>query len=236
MVESQARGYLHSYPGSDSKGGNTIYTKFRDLLKGRPFDMTWLERLSDILIYRMSLMRLATDFKDFLKLRFPDCAMYDVEAWKTRYYLEARQQDEVGQIANEKTRKFREITKLIVREPRIFDGCLMTEQGLTYVKPREYLSIALVESEMSLTQVETELNKCQACKSWIPSLLMRQPIDEYLVTQARVARLSTKVKEDRTVHQILTSMFEKLEPFGKRLRSLSPQKGGKGKERAQEEW
>ncbi|KAI9861256.1 MAG: hypothetical protein M1813_005429 [Trichoglossum hirsutum] len=173
MVEAQAREYLRSYPGSDSYGGNSIHTDFRDLLKGKPFDMTWLEHLSDILIYRLSLMRFATDFKDFLKLQFPDCETYDVDAWKHRYYYEKRQQNEVGQIANEKIKRFEETTRLITREHRIFGTSLLGEQGLSYIKPRVYLAIALVESEMPLTQVEVGLDKCQACRSCISFLALK---------------------------------------------------------------
>ena len=72
-------------------------------MKGRPFDFSQLEHLSDVLIYRNSLIKLATEYKAFLGLEFPDCAMYDVEAWKNRYYSE---EDETGQIAREKIGRF----------------------------------------------------------------------------------------------------------------------------------
>jgi hypothetical protein len=110
------------------------------------------------------LIRLATEYKDFLGLEFPDCAMYDVDAWNNRCYSEKRQKDETGQIAREKISRFQEISLLVTREPRIFGAALLTEQGLSYSKPRVYLTIALVESSMSLTEVEVGLNKCQACQ------------------------------------------------------------------------
>lgn len=87
IVAEQARQYLNSFPGNDASGCNPQHSYFRLLAKGEIpdqgdiFDQEHLENLSTELRYRMSLMEVATRYKDFLGLPIEDCHLFDTWNW-----------------------------------------------------------------------------------------------------------------------------------------------------------
>ena len=69
--------------------------------------------------------------------------------WTTDITVRCGKSNEVGQMTTDKIRKFKEIRRLITRELRVFGVA-----ALSYTKPRIFLAITLVESEMPLAEIE----------------------------------------------------------------------------------
>jgi hypothetical protein len=91
-------------------------------------------------------MDLATDYKDFLELKFPDC--HNVCPWE--WFKEHHNPSRI-----DKLRRFQEINSDIAAL-RLFT----TSDGrtLAYPKPREYLAVALVESGLSMDDIRKRVN------------------------------------------------------------------------------
>jgi hypothetical protein len=163
VVQSMAEGYMLSFPGRDSYASNVYHYTFRNLVSGKGVvEPDELNFLFDILNYRLSSMRLASDYASFLSLPISDCFAHDTDAWIQDVLLAGRQHEPARQVAREKWNHY-EAAHDLVDDARIFDAAL-PDQGWSYSKPCDYLAVGLVESGMTLEQVEIALKKLQARK------------------------------------------------------------------------
>jgi hypothetical protein len=71
MIRDQALGYLNSFQGNDALGCNSDHAWFQRLVEGGDTDGEH-KILSNVLCYRMSIMKLTTYLKDYLNLPIPD--------------------------------------------------------------------------------------------------------------------------------------------------------------------
>ena len=142
-----------------------------------------VESLHPILEYRLCSMELATDYKNYLSLTFPDCNSYDFDAWLHDICLNCRQQGLSGQAANKRLRYYRDVQRCI-EDSGIFDLAL-PGQSWTYSKPDNYLAAAMCSLGLSLTQVEKAVGKLQACKCYpfLPLYLISNKCCDQLLTK-----------------------------------------------------
>ena len=162
VVREQARQYLNSFPGNDAVGGNRDHSYFQELVRGKEYDKEFLEYLSNVLCFRMSVMKRATDYKNYLGLSIDDCHLFDTWAWEQRTLRACSNQRQIIEEGLEKWRQYKDI-RTTVFNSRVFDPPV-AGQGLTYLKPIDYLAIALYESNRSMAQILAEVEKMVKCK------------------------------------------------------------------------
>lgn len=134
IVREKAKAYMESFPGPDNAAPNVVHRKFKQLLQGEKFPEGLLISLNDTLDYRLSSMRLATQYAAFLDLEFPDGLTFATELW-------------LRQAGDVRLSKYKKIRGHIM-DIKLFDRPSST-QGWGYHKPRDYLAIALTESSLS---------------------------------------------------------------------------------------
>lgn len=79
IVCEQARQYMNSYPGNHASGCNTLYhTWFGELARGEIQFEDGLGEDSDVLSHRLSMIKLATEMKNYLGLSIKDAHLFDV--------------------------------------------------------------------------------------------------------------------------------------------------------------
>ncbi|KAI9784474.1 MAG: hypothetical protein M1839_002130 [Geoglossum umbratile] len=198
MVRALAAGYAKSFPGMDNVSINTtLHTNVRLLLggEGKYEDrMDGLLTLGYTLSYRLEGMTMATNYKDFLGLDYPDCDSCCIEAWTFPLY-ESKEKE-----AKEKLAKYAEVKRMI-KAAKIFSTAA-DGQGYDYDKPEEYLAIAFVESGKSKNEVEQ-------------TIAVLKGLHTTLITP--------KVQEVRRGRWFVDKANQILKPVKKTLRSMSPQ-------------
>jgi hypothetical protein len=161
IVRTLAAGYANSFPGPDNLASNTgFHTRVRNLLSGADRYENQMENLLTLgytLSYRLESMAMATDYKNLLGLEYPDCPACRVEAW-TNPLSESKEKE-----AKYKLLKFYNINDMI-HDAEIFSAPA-GDQGWNYNKPRQYLAIALVESNRTTEEVEEAIAVLKDCKS-----------------------------------------------------------------------
>lgn len=162
IVKEQARQYLNSFPGNDARGGNSVHSNFQELVYGKEYDKEALEYLGNVLCFRMSVMKLATDYKNYLDLSIDDCHLFDTWAWEQRILTACSNQLQSIEEGPEIWRQYQDIRK-VVFDSHVFDSPV-AGQGLFYLKPVEYLAIALCESSRPMAQILAEVEKIVRCK------------------------------------------------------------------------
>ncbi|KAI9763102.1 MAG: hypothetical protein M1840_000914 [Geoglossum simile] len=200
MVRALAAGYAQSSPGADNLSSNTAFhTKVRLLLTSEKYrdQMDDLLTLGYTLSYRLESMAMATSYKDFVGLSYPDCASCGIEAWTDPLY-ESNERE-----AKEKLSRYREARDMI-HAAKIFSAA-SDGQGYTYLKPRDYLAIAFVESGRTKREVEQAIGALK---------------------ELHTAILAPKVEAVRRGRWFLDKAGQILKPVKKTLRSLSPRKRG----------
>ncbi|KAI9766498.1 MAG: hypothetical protein M1840_006455 [Geoglossum simile] len=148
------------------------------------------------LSYRLEGMAMATDYKNFLGLEYPDCTACRVEAWT--YPLSESKEKE----AKYKLLKFDRIRGMI-HDAEIFSAAA-DDQGWDYNKPGQYLATAFVESNRTREEVEEAIA---------------------VLKDYHTALVAPKVEEVRRGRWFLEKADRVLRPVKKTLRSLSPRKG-----------
>jgi hypothetical protein len=177
IVREQARQYLNSFPGNDALGCNSHHAAFQRLVREESFDKEHfdkehLEDLSNILCYRMSTIKLATDFKDYLDLQIADAHLFDTWAWEVKT-LEACDINEPDITkAKEPWTRYENIQSLI-DDAGIFTPATRS-QGFSYSKPSEYLAIAFYESGRLRAQILKDIEKLTHRKC--PNLILYQKL------------------------------------------------------------
>lgn len=147
VVCEQAWQYMNSYPGKEPRGCIISYhSRFGRLAQGIVDCEDSLEEDSKVLCYRLSMIKLATEWKDCLDLPMVDAHLFDVIPWF----------EGLGEFteANTPWPLYCHIHYLILRA-NIFDRPV----GTFYYKPVEYLAIALCESDRSLMQISRDIEK-----------------------------------------------------------------------------
>lgn len=156
IVCEQARQYMNSYPGNHAWGCNTPHhTRFANLARGIVHFEGSLGHDSDVLCYRLSMTKLATDIKNYLDLPIADAHLFDIWAWHLK------------QEPNEQWDRFSRIHEAVHTAP-VF-GYPEPEQGLFFNKPFHYLAIAFVKSGRSMEQVHADIENLIDRKS--PTLI-----------------------------------------------------------------
>jgi hypothetical protein len=170
IVREQARQYLNSFPGNDASGCNSHHAWFQRLVRGESSDKEHLGELSNALCYRMSMMKLATDLKDYLDLPIEDGHLFDTWAWEQRTLEACNINGPDITKAKEKWMRYEKIQEAIL-DAGIFDSPAVS-QGFFYSKPSEYLAIAFYESSRPKAQILNEIEKLVICKC--PNLILHQ--------------------------------------------------------------
>ncbi|KFZ12620.1 hypothetical protein V502_07010 [Pseudogymnoascus sp. VKM F-4520 (FW-2644)] len=158
IVCEQARRYMNSYPGNGALGCNTPYhARFEQLAQGYIQYEEAFGRCSDVLHYRMSMIKLATEMKNYLGLPIEDARLFDVLSWEARlvsgmHYKDITKEDSPWT-------RYKDIISMI-RKACIFDSPV-GNQGLFYPKPSEYLAAALYDSGRSMVQIASDIEKLE---------------------------------------------------------------------------
>ncbi|OBT96019.1 hypothetical protein VE01_06796 [Pseudogymnoascus verrucosus] len=153
IVCEQARQYMNSYPGNHASRCNTPYhTWFGELARGEIQFEDGLGEDSDVLSHRLSMIKLATEMKNYLGLSIKDAHLFDVLSWERRIVAEMY----CNKLMREKApwARYTGIVSLI-RHPNIFDSPV----GLFYTKPSEYLAIAFYGTGRSMVQIASDIEK-----------------------------------------------------------------------------
>ncbi|KFY46316.1 hypothetical protein V494_00498 [Pseudogymnoascus sp. VKM F-4513 (FW-928)] len=174
IVAEQARQYLNSFPGNDALGSNNQHSYFRLVAKGEISDPEHLEDLSDELRYRMSLMEVATRYKNFLELPIEDCHLFDTYAWEAWHNG-----------GENEWHPYEEIRARIL-DASIF-GLPVGNQGFLYTKPSEYLAIGFIKSGQSKAQMLAYTEKLTVFKKVVVSY-----IEERVLQTPEVQRRSKR--------------------------------------------
>lgn len=153
IVCEQARQYMNSYPGNHASGCNTLYhTRFGQLARGEIQFEDGLGEDSDVLCHRLSMIKLATEMKNYLDLLIKDAHLFDVLLWEERLIEEMHHKGLMKE--KEPWERYKGIVSMI-RHPNIFDSPV----GLFYTKPSEYLAIAFYGTGRSMVQIASNIEK-----------------------------------------------------------------------------
>lgn len=170
IVREQVRQYFKSFPGNDASGCNSHHSYFQSLVQGEIPDDEQLEYLSNILCYRMSMMTLATDLKDYLDLQIDDAHLFDTCTWENRVLEGCNRKEPDIEKAKEPWTRYTDIREAIMKAG-VFESPAEC-QGRYYSKPAEYLAIAFYDSGRPKAQIINEIEKLVICKC--PDLLLHQ--------------------------------------------------------------
>lgn len=142
VLQVKAQLYLDSFPGPDNVGPNVEHGRLRKLVAGENFPENILDSLDNILDYRLSVLKLATNYASYLGLDFPDAFKVDTDGWLKAASMNL-ENDEKSTAATWYER-VQEVRSRIIKK-RLFDKP-GPSQGWPYSKPRDYLAIALLSS------------------------------------------------------------------------------------------
>jgi hypothetical protein len=164
VVRGMAVGYARSFPGQDEQASNTAFHAMIRLwlLSGKESSQNLLRKDSLLtwgytLNYRLGAMDMATRYKDFLGLDFPDCTSFCITGWTHPLY-ESKEPD-----AKEKIMRYSQIHGM-VHSAKIF-GCATDGYWYHYAKPEEYLAIVFFECYNTNAEIEQAINRLENCKS-----------------------------------------------------------------------
>lgn len=164
IVCEQARQYMSGYPGNHASGCNIPYhTRFGELARGEIRFEDSLGGDSEVLCYRLSMTKFATELKKYLDLPIVDAHLFDVISWESDFIEDMYKHHMKEEAPWE---RYKNIISMIC-EANIFDSPV-GNQGLLYAKPTEYLAIAFYDSGRSMAQVASDIEKLVALSSnWV---------------------------------------------------------------------
>jgi hypothetical protein len=163
-IRSKAMDFMLSSPGDLASGGNTDHRRFIQLIEGNDFSDDELNQLDKVLDYRMNLLRTASEYADFMDLRFMPATHYDTVYWLHQMRTQSKSiNQQAAKDAKDALFRFNHIRSYII-DNRLFDLPLR-DQGLAYSKPKEYLAIALAVSGLSEVDAEARINRLLIGKS-----------------------------------------------------------------------
>jgi hypothetical protein len=167
ILQERALAYMKSFPGPDNAGCNmSIHSDLWALIQGtEKFDNEDLDYLEGTVEYRNSLLNLATDFAQLSDLNFEDAKKFNVELWIRKNIIERQDSNlEVSTKACQQHNRYNQLYTFIVRR-KLFGVAHYQTQGPSYPKPSQYLAIAFAESDLSIAEVQDQIEKLYKCKS-----------------------------------------------------------------------
>ena len=167
-MKSQAIAYLSSFPGDDRAGGNSVHRELRPFVRGDGVGPESLIEMSAVLDYRLAVMRDAASYVTMLDLDILPPQDFDADAWLHSRHLASDESKDpnTAKDAAEELERYSEIMGLLLPS-ELFPSPNGLE-GLSYIKPWRYLSIALATSNMSKPQVENTIQSLKKSKLLSP--------------------------------------------------------------------
>jgi hypothetical protein len=230
LVRVNAVEYMNSKPGLDNSGCNTdCHPGFYKLIEGKEVDFDELYRLNNILNYRLCQLGLAEYYCSLLVIANPEepIRQFDETVWE-HSQLEAKRgrSPERSKDAIELLDRFYTIRGWIGRLD-IFDPP-RPEQGLSYLKPKHYLSVRLAQSSMSMQQIDQKLEdlsqRMYFCKL-VVLMFSNFSVDKLLQGKdATQSSLGTDILNKPEVKTLRGRLYNTVSRLRYRLRSLSPHK------------
>ncbi|RDL40212.1 uncharacterized protein BP5553_00191 [Venustampulla echinocandica] len=160
--------------GDDTLGGNSDHLRFREFIAGEQCDNDELEYFNQTLDYCYNTMTEATEYALFLDLNIRDIQCFNVETWfehgadlSASAIVEFRRVSGVRHIASKtltaiiSRSRYQPILQLIFSS-NLFD---LATRGAAYIKPRQYLAIALAESDLDMDQIRDGITMLLRFKS-----------------------------------------------------------------------
>jgi hypothetical protein len=154
VVCEQAWQYMNSYPGNDAWRSNSSYHRRFGLLSQGIIDYEdSVEEDSKVLCYRLSMINLVTELKDYMGLPMVDAHLFDVCTWMETLLIKCRHNPGISS-AEKPCKLYHNIYRMVF-DAKIFDPPV----GFSYSKPTEYLAIAFYESGRSTEQISYDIEK-----------------------------------------------------------------------------
>ncbi|KAH9218098.1 hypothetical protein DL95DRAFT_434438 [Leptodontidium sp. 2 PMI_412] len=207
LIQAKALHYIHIHPGYEDQPD---FVEFRRLAEGEEHFPSRMRELAFILDYRITLMSWAVDYVAFMNLTFPGGVSFKTDAWKADVLTQANSADPfISSVGREKWTKYEDIRNL-VNKSMVFRAPDRV-QGPSFLKPKDYLAIALVESGLSKKEILKRLDKVK----------MVVGVGIMYNAQLPVAKATVQATEVRSARH---KVSEAIKSVGLRLRSLSPSK------------
>ena len=142
-IKRLAYDYMTSKPGEGSAAKNhRVHAHCHQLLKGNTVSKEELEILAASLHYRLkTVMARATEYKDHLRISFPDCHLTDVDSLRIEIN---EHKDSAARLSA--------VRSLVYRSYLFDEAC--EDEGHDYCKGYIYLAIVLTQSKMSYSEIE----------------------------------------------------------------------------------
>ncbi len=172
ILRAKACEFMMSNPGDEALGGNAIHKRFRCFINGEELDDDdWVE-YNDALDYRLNEIKLADEYLELLGellgIESAGCAWFSVEEWFAKVQAEAQNPTSAAPRFKRDYERFTKVYPLI-RNTTLFSS-VERYQGAPYQKSRDFLAIALPQSELSLDEIEKGLSRCMRCKPAFPPI------------------------------------------------------------------
>jgi hypothetical protein len=150
--------YLKSNPGDSSAAKNHhVHSNCHALLRGRQLQKHELEILAGALKYRMrTIMARATEYKDRLKISFPDCEDCDTFTYRIKLGKDQAKDTQHSEIYH------------MVIPSKLFDSPEGGHEGMPYIKGKAYLVLVFTASGWSRQRIEDALSELARFRSKHP--------------------------------------------------------------------
>lgn len=217
-LKKQAQFYFDSYPGVDNEAPNTAaHTMLRDLLAGKVTTESSLAAVEQLLTFRLSLSAMATDLLGAAGIPLPKGRRrcnFNLDKFDSWCY-----DHPASLIAKNYDRAMDLIFRNVLPDPTTG-----TNQGRRWNKPHHYLAAAVAcdPATKNAQDVEAAVKKLEQGIS-ILCLYASFPVLTYCTAyQANFDDIKRNLDRNPDVRGRKAGIFQRL---GKRLRSISPNKG-----------
>jgi hypothetical protein len=165
IFKAKAIDYMNSFPGSDNNSPNRYHRQLKPFIAGQMMlDEESRQLLSDVIDYRQGVMQIATDYISLLGIDFPISSAFDTDAWVKAAAAEQGKLERVDPFTSVTRFQQYNLIRSYIWDKKLFDSALRF-QGDTYIKPRDYVAIALYESGCSYEEACAQVDKLLKCKS-----------------------------------------------------------------------
>ncbi|KAL8902802.1 MAG: hypothetical protein Q9207_004375 [Kuettlingeria erythrocarpa] len=177
LVLHQAMMYMASFPGWDTLAPNvSLHNGITILRKGKPLSLSRLQRIHEIVDFRMELMKAADHYVDALGIPRPGgkrCSEWDIAAWVTS--------EENRQLCRRGTSE-QPILEALQRSG-LFPGPSV-QKGHAFTKPMSYLSSALHLADVDAATLEAVIETLVAIKDKAVSI--KRPIEKIILLTKKI--------------------------------------------------
>ncbi|KAG4413865.1 hypothetical protein IFR04_013009 [Cadophora malorum] len=212
LIQAKALHYVNIHPGNEDQ---PEFVTFQRLSHGEEFPESRMREFATVLDYRVNLMNWALDYVAFMNLNWPADVAFKTDGWKADV-LRKKKSNNILESSDgrDKWMKYTVIFEL-VHKSMVFQPPDRV-QGASFMKPKDYLAIALVESGLSKQEIQSRLNK----------LKMIVGVGIMYSAELPAVRAAIQAPEVRTARRKLAEVIKSV---GTRLRSLSPSKSPRRK-------